>query len=620
MPSLIVSQGFHFYKVFPFVDTISIGRDQQNHITLDAPGISRVHATLQQTESSCLLTDNASTNGTYIGNEKIDQVTIAYGTSFRIIDFLLTYVEEPSAEISATDFLEQTTQIDTSALNLDEAVWLTQSILPKQRLQHKIACALQLIVDIFSGQKQGDMGAMIMSAFLQITGAKRGIIALKNKAGKPDIVHMRGFPNGIKDQRIIETLLDKVLQEGIFIYNKYAMGQDSTQSESDLQFKSVLCVPLTANEAVIGCIYLDHPFHAGSFTPEDKDLLIATVPHIADLFFGDGIDGPYLKREDERLANELRQRNIIAHSKETLKVFRDVKTIARYNVAVLIYGETGTGKELIARYIHDQSGRTGKFIACNCSAIAASMYESEMFGHEKGAFTGATSLKPGILELAGGGTIFLDEIGDMPEPMQVKLLRALQEKEIWRVGASKPIKIDVRIVAATHKDIKNARKKHKFRDDLFYRLANVEITAPALRDRPDDISPLCEQILQTLAEENPAARQLSVAPKTLRLLEAYDWPGNIRELRNILIQVLLRTEGDCIEPRQLKGLLDVFSHPEPNSDSLPSDHIASLEQMEREHISRALEHTGWNKSAAAKLLNIGRNRLDRRLKKLAIKS
>lgn len=616
MPSLIVSQGFHFYKVFPFEDTISIGRDKQNDIVLDAPGISRVHATLQQTPSACLLIDNGSTNGTYIGNEKITKVEIAYGTSFRIVDFLLTYVDEPGAQTDTPAFLEQTAQIDTTALNLDEAVWLTQSILPKQRLQHKITRTLQLIVDILTREKQDNLEAMIMRAFFEITGAQRGIIALKNKAGKPDFIHMRGFPNGIRNQKIIETLLDKVMQEGIFIYNKYAMEQESTQSNHDLQFKSVLCVPLTTNEAVIGCIYLDHPFHAGSFAPEDKDLLIATVPHIADLFVGDGDSGPLLKRDDERLAKELRQHNIIAHSKQTLKVFRDAKTIARYNVAVLIYGETGTGKELIARYIHNQSGRKGKFIACNCSAIASSMYESEMFGHEKGAFTGATGLKPGILELANGGTIFLDEIGDMPEPMQVKLLRALQEKEIWRVGASQPIKIDVRVVAATHKDIKKARKKHKFRDDLFYRLANVEITAPALRDRPEDISPLSSHILQTLAEENPVARRLNVTPKTLRLLEAYDWPGNIRELRNILIQVLVRTDGDCIEPRHLKGLLDVFSHPEP----YVSDHIATLEQMEREHISKVLEHTGWNKSAAAKLLKIGRNRLDRRLKKLNIKS
>ena len=522
MPSLIVSQGFHFYKVFPVVGTISIGRDSQNDIVLDASGVSRIHATLQRDQSTCRLTDNNSTNGTFIGNERIGQATLTYGSSFRIVDFLLTYVEEPATEIISSASREHTVQIDTHALNLDEAVWLTQSIIPKQRLQHKIARTLQLMVDIFSGRKEGDVGAMIMEAFIQITGAQRGIIALKNQTGKPGVVHMRGFPNGIKNQKIIQTILDKVLHEGNVVYNRYALEQDPTQSVYDLQFKSVLCVPLTARQGVIGCIYLDHPFHAGSFTPEDKDLLIATVPHLADLFVDAGDDGLLLKREDERLAAELRQHGVIARSHNTLKVFRDAKTIARYNVAVLIYGETGTGKELIARYIHDQSRRKGKFIARNCSAIAPTMYESEIFGHEKGAFTGAASRKPGIFELAAGGTIFLDEIGDMPEPMQAKLLRALQEKEIWRVGGSEPVAIDVRVVAATHKDIKNERQKHHFRDDLFYRLANVEITAPALRDRPEDIAPLCEHILQTLVEENPAARHLTVSPKTLRLIEAYD--------------------------------------------------------------------------------------------------
>ena len=296
------------------------------------------------------------------------------------------------------------------------------------------------------------------------------------------------------------------------------------------------------------------------------------------------------------------------------RLMKNVAQVARSRATVLIHGETGTGKELIARYIHDQSRRKGKFIARNCSAIAPTMYESELFGHEKGAFTGAAGRKPGIFELAHGGTIFLDEIGDMPEPMQAKLLRALQEREVWRVGGNEPVPIDVRVVAATHKDIKNDRHKHNFRDDLFYRLANVEITAPALRDRPEDIAPLCEHILCALVEENPSARLLKIAPKTLRLLEAYDWPGNIRELRNILIQVLMRADTDIIEPRHLKGLLDVFAQPENKA----GENLATLEEIEREHIAKALEQTGWNKSATAKLLNIDRNRLDRRLKKLGI--
>ena len=502
MPSLIVSRGSNFYKVFQVVDTITIGRDDQNDIVLDSPGVSRVHAVLKRTKSACLLEDKNSTNGIFIGEEKVERASLAYGSSFSIVDYLFTYVAEPHADIPSAGFPGQTAQFDTSQFNLDETVWLTQSIQPKQRLQHKITRTLQLMIDIFSGRKNADMGALIMEAFMQITGAQRGIVALKNDAGKLSFAHMRGFPNGIKSETIIRTILEKVLQEGIFIYNKYAIEQDDSQSVHDLQFKSVLCVPLISGQRVIGCIYLDHPFHAGSFTPEDKDLLIAAVAHLADVFIGAEQDSPYLRREDERLAEELRGHSIIARSRKTLKVFRDAKTIARYNVSVLIYGETGTGKEMIARYIHSQSRRKGDFIARNCSAIAPSMFESELFGHEKGAFTGATARKPGIFELAEKGTIFLDEIGDMPEPMQAKLLRALQEQEIWRVGGNAPVKIDVRVVAATHKDIKNDRPKHNFRDDLYYRLANVEITAPALRERPEDIAPLCVYILQSMAQEH----------------------------------------------------------------------------------------------------------------------
>jgi transcriptional regulator with PAS, ATPase and Fis domain len=284
-------------------------------------------------------------------------------------------------------------------------------------------------------------------------------------------------------------------------------------------------------------------------------------------------------------------------------------------VSVLIFGETGTGKEIISRYIHNQSARNGKFIGRNCSAIAASMFESELFGHEKGAFTGATEQKPGMLELADNGTLFLDEIGDMPAEMQAKLLRALQEQEVWRVGSTAPVKIDVRVIAATHKDIKTKRKQLNFRDDLYYRLANVEITAPSLRERPEDIAPLCDIVLERFCQEQPDEKKtLCLFPKALRLLEAYDWPGNIRELRNALIQISLRCEGTTIEPRHLKGLIDVYAV-QPSEDG---KHLPPLMEVERVHIIKALKCTNGNKSAAAKLLAIDRNRLNRRLKKLGI--
>jgi transcriptional regulator with GAF, ATPase, and Fis domain len=406
-----------------------------------------------------------------------------------------------------------------------------------------------------------------------------------------------------------------VLSGDTTVFLHSAQNENPTESICGYSLKSVLCAPMTTGGQTIGCIYLDHPDYAGVFSETDQDLLAAAAEHIADAFLPDKRQGSGLAGEDERLSRELSLQGIIARSPKTLKIFRDSQTIARFNISVLIFGETGTGKEIMARYIHDKSGRTGKFIARNCSAIAASMFESELFGHEKGAFTGATEQKPGIFELADQGTLFLDEIGDMPAELQAKVLRALQEQEVWRVGGKAPVKIDVRVIAATHKDIKTQRRQLNFRDDLYYRLANVEITAPSLAERPEDIAPLCGMILESFSrEQRDEKKSLSLSAKALRLLEAYDWPGNIRELRNTMIQIILKCDGATIEPRHLKGLIDVYAVP-PKSDEGP---LPSLVEVERVHIIKALKSTNWNKSAAAKVLDIDRNRLNRRLKTLGI--
>jgi transcriptional regulator with GAF, ATPase, and Fis domain len=440
---------------------------------------------------------------------------------------------------------------------------------------------------------------------------------MKREGGDFSFPRTRGFEPQERDIKLSRSIFQQVLDSGAIVHLRSAEKDDPTQSVCDHRLKSVLCVPLIVGDKTIGCLYLDHPDYAGVFTETDRDLLIAAADFIAEAFVSDRNQSGEFADSNDRFARELLQRGVVARSPVTLKVFRDSQIIARYHVSVLVYGETGTGKELIARYIHEQSGRPGKFIARNCSAIAATMFESELFGHEKGAFTGATDRKMGIFELAHQGTIFLDEIGDMPVELQAKMLRALQENEIWRVGGTAPVKIDVRVIAATHKDIKNQRKKLNFRDDLYYRLANVEITAPSLRDRPEDIAPLCEMILQSFCQEHPSENKtLSLSPKALRMLEAHHWSGNIRELRNTLIQISLKCDGTTIEPRHLKGLIDV---PVASTQSLDGP-MPSLIEVERVHILKVLKSTNWNKSAAAKILSIDRNRLNRRLKTLEIDS
>jgi Nif-specific regulatory protein len=617
MHSVIISKDSQFIQVVPLGGKATIGRNPGNDIVLDAAGVSRNHASILRQDDQFLLVDQGSTNGTYVEDKPVRRHPLVNGTSFRIQNYLLTFVKEASSQQVPLEDLATATLMESASEQHLKTLWVTQVPTCRSGLQQKVARLLKMMDDLNNTPGGPEASAIVLDALVDITGAMRGAVAMKQKDADPLFSYMRGFDHRGQRAAVSRTIFKNVLDTGTIVYLNCADKEAPTDSVSALHLKSVLCAPLTVNGSTIGCIYLDHPEHSGAFSNTDRDLLIAALNHVAEVFVPKKRLTTSLSNEDERLAAELKQRGVIALSPKTVKVFRDTKTIARYSVSVLIFGETGTGKELIARYIHDQSGRKGKFIARNCSAIAASMFESELFGHEKGAFTGATEQKQGILEMADQGTLFLDEIGDMPAAMQAKMLRALQEQEVWRVGGTAPVKIDVRIIAATHKDIKAKRKQLNFRDDLYYRLANVEITSPSLRERPEDIAPLCEMILDRFAKDQmDGQKPFTISQKALRLLEAYDWPGNIRELRNMLIQASLRSTKSSIDTHHLKGLVDVFSSATSRLDSP----LPSLQEVERDHILKALKCTNWNKSAAAKILSIDRNRLNRRLKKLDIEA
>ncbi len=619
MPSVIISRNSQFVRVSPLLTKTQIGRSLANDIVLDGTGISRIHAHIENQQDSYYLIDEHSTNGTFVDSQRVQHHQLNNGTSFRIQEYLLTFVEDFQTSVGEPpDGLGTATLIEQSPTETLEPVWSFQQTNRVTSLQQKVSRLLRMINDLSANSNNDSVAALVLDAFFDITGAKRCTMALKQKNAEPVLAHTRGF-NG-QDQQLSKSkrVIQKVLTDGTIVFRSHFHKTEHTDGDPDLEINSVLCIPLSSGSTVIGCIYLDHPDAPDAFSKIDRDLLTAATDQISNVFLTD--DKRHFRKlsyKDEQLVGDLKKQGIIACSPKTIKIFRDCQAIAQYNVSVLVFGETGTGKEVLARFIHDQSGRKGKFIARNCTAIPSPMFESELFGHEKGAFTGAVEQKPGILELAHKGTLFLDEIGDMPFELQAKLLRALQDKEVWRVGGRVPIQTDVRIIAATHKDIKTRRKEMCFRDDLYYRLANVEITAPSLRERPEDIEPLSERILEEFSSVYADKKKpLSLSPKALRLLEAYDWPGNIRELHNTLIQSNFKCDGATIEPRHLKGLIDVFAaSSEHGSNSLPS-----LFEVERDHIIKVLEHTNWNKSAAAKVLSIDRNRLTRRLKALGIQT
>jgi formate hydrogenlyase transcriptional activator len=324
-------------------------------------------------------------------------------------------------------------------------------------------------------------------------------------------------------------------------------------------------------------------------SPEDEDYLA---------------DGP---------SSEAGFEQIVGRSAALRRVLRQVEVVAPTDSGVMIQGETGTGKELIAQAVHNRSGRRDRpFIRVNCAAIPSGLLESELFGHEKGAFTGAITRKPGRFELADKGSLFLDEVGDIPLELQAKLLRVLQEREFERLGSTRTLQVDVRVIAATHRDLKQMVAEGTFRDDLYYRLHVFPLAVPALRDRREDIPLIVRHFVDKYSQRMKRHVEI-ISPRTMEIIEGYAWPGNVRELQNFIERAVILSSGTS-----LRAPLDELTR--ETVERSPTD-LSPRERIEREHVLRALKESNWvtggPKGAAAKL-GMKRTTLAYRIRKLGI--
>jgi two-component system response regulator AtoC len=343
------------------------------------------------------------------------------------------------------------------------------------------------------------------------------------------------------------------------------------------------------------------------FDPEELSLLMQKVVAQQSLVRENAVLRKALKKEH-------RFRDLVSKSAAMQRVFELAQVAARSNSTILILGESGSGKEVMARTIHEESQRAeGPFVAMSCAALTETLLESELFGHEKGSFTGATARRKGKFESAAGGTLFLDEIGDISPKLQLDLLRVLEERKFHRVGGNDAIDVDVRIIAATNKDLKKAVSDGSFREDLFYRLNVIPVTLPPLRERKEDIPLLVEHFLDRLEAE--MKKRVKVSPEAMASLLAHDWPGNVRELRNVLERGAVVAQGDVIKPADLGMAPAPVRAPGANAPGEP----ASLEDVEKHHISEVLAHTAGNVSQAARLLGIDRVTLYNKIRKYQLR-
>jgi DNA-binding NtrC family response regulator len=359
---------------------------------------------------------------------------------------------------------------------------------------------------------------------------------------------------------------------------------------------------------------------AGAFNFLEKPV----TPEVLDGLVRVAHEKYHLSLQVEQLRRQLDERygleHIIGSSPPMRSLFEKIRLAAPTNSTVLIVGESGTGKELVARAIHQNSQRSqGPFVVVNCAAVAETLAESELFGHEKGAFTGAVSARKGFFEAAEGGTLFIDEIGDLPLPLQTKLLRALEQRVITRVGSTREIPVDVRIIAATNRDLQEMVRERTFREDLFFRLSVLRLAIPPLRERPADIPLLVAHFLERLSAEHRREVK-SIAPEALDALEHYSWPGNVRELRNVLEStVVLNARGridlEDLPPQVLRGEADDEMLPAgADATERPEGAMRTLAAVEKQAIHDALRACGGNRTRAAQMLGIGLRTIQRKLK------
>ncbi|MCL4540708.1 MAG: sigma 54-interacting transcriptional regulator [Bacteroidetes bacterium] len=408
------------------------------------------------------------------------------------------------------------------------------------------------------------------------------------------------------------SVINKVLTTGEPVLTFDALTDERFEASRSIvaqKILSIICVPLSLQEKTIGAIYLDSTRSRGKFN-EDTLKFLAVFGNLSAVAVENAKRYDRLQDENARLKNEVSSANlfpgIIGRSSQWKAALDLVRRVVDTDVSVLITGESGTGKELIARAIHNQGKRADRpFMAINCSAIPEQLLESELFGYEKGAFTGANADKKGLIEHAEGGTLFLDEVGDLPSPLQAKLLRVLQDKEIRRVGDVESRKIDVRLISATNKNLHEEIKAGKFREDLYFRLNVLEIHLPPLRDRIDDI-PLLADFFVKNASKTHGRNVSRISTPVMSLLMRHPWYGNVRELQNVIERAVVLSQGEELAEGDVS--LEQYSEGELVQTGL------TLEDFERKLVEKTLNETGGNRTRTAEKLGVSLRWLQYRLK------
>jgi transcriptional regulator with GAF, ATPase, and Fis domain len=592
--------------------SFTLGRGVECDLPLGNVAVSRKHCRIMRAGEDFKLEDLDSHNGTVVNNRTIKTRVLEHGDRISIGNSKVVFLNGEEDYVPGLP-----AEFDDGALVLNSTVRLfpnndTDEFSPDLGALVKLGKAVNEL------KETGRLQKRFLEIILEFIPARRGAIILTDEdLEEPKSVCVLNRDDAdFEPMQISRTVCRRILTEEVALLSNDLSDSHLGTAESLIASRvaSLLCVPLKIGESK-GLIYLDSNDPDIQFRENHLQQMTA-LSFLISAALGNAESIENLRRENALLKADLEiETNMIGESEPVREIFRLISKVAPIDSTVLLTGESGTGKELAAKAIHQNSPRLNKpFAAINCAVLNENLLESELFGHEKGSFTGATAMKKGKFELADGGTVFLDEIAELAPNLQAKLLRVLQEREFERVGGGSAVKVNVRLIAATNRDLEEEVKRGAFRQDLFFRLNVVQIKMPPLRERKSDI-PLLAQHFVRKHSEKCHRKVVGLSEKARRILMNHDWQGNIRELENIIERAIVLGAGEMVMPEDLPVELT------GGALSAQGEIIDLSEQFKRAKqkiILDALKNTGWDYAETARALGIHQNNLHRIISKLGL--
>lgn len=630
MPLLRITEGFGAGFAIELGDRrITIGRDPSNQVQIGDPKASRVHVSIHREDDDYILTDLGSSNGTWNDDGRVERKYLHDREVFRIGSTYLRFEEtdddededEPEPSLAATlpgSFHDSTGQI--AGLEGHSSLFSRDHQPDQHHLQAQNLFLLMLHELVLRSNEASDRDSLFEIlddlAAEALDGDRVAVFLPTDDGWTLWPTHKRRLQARFGTTPFSRTLLDNVYRKREPLLCTDAPAADVAPSSSMVQagLHASMAAPMRIGNDLHGLIYVDRLSGDEPFSRTELEFLSAIANQLA-VRIANFDQFSQLTNEIERLKSDGTQpdEELIGTDPATERVRKFIDKAAPSDAPVLISGASGTGKELVARIIHGRSERSEQPLqVINCAALGENLVEATLFGHVRGAFDGADDPRPGIFELAHNGTLFLDEIGELPERIQAKLLRILEQGELQRMGESTTRRVDVRVIAATNRELDKEVANGSFREDLYHRLNVLSIKLPSLTQRPKDLEPLIDHFLAEAAQR-AGQESKKLSPKARALLLSYEWPGNIRQLKNILERTVILAPGELIQAEDLPESLHeeqtaVFQAP-----------ITSLAEIERAHILRVLDHCGGNKKATAEILGIDRSTLYSKLRTYGVR-